>query len=283
MVIDLTLGFNEIDLFAIRYNELRGIVDRFVIVEATHTHSGISKPLYFSEWADKLAPFVQEDVEIIVWNNGSEFAPCTAEYAWLRENYQREILGHWILENCTHDDICILSDMDEIPRADALKQFIASEEWSGVWRFDQVLSYLYLNTTAGGWGGSKLFHARELFDMHEMRIFPIREVLRPKIDRPMTTAIRYRHEAGIAGVIPNGGWHFSSCGGVAKVNTKMESFAHTECAHFANGRIEESFRDLVDPFNKQKLNVVDVATLPQYVQDNIDYFIQRGYIWVKQP
>lgn len=276
MIYDLSIGFNELDLFLIRYNELKDVADRFVVVEATHTHSGKPKPLYFSDLMNGTSEvgatwaFNPHRIEIIEWDNGANFAPCTSEYAWVRENYQREILGMWIKEHCKPNDLCMLSDMDEIPRADALDNWLytypGDENPYGVWRFDQVLSYLYFNTTAGGWGGTKIFRAEQL--------------LLENGHRPMTDAIRYRPQEKIRGVIPHGGWHFSSCGGIDRVTTKLRSYAHViDCAHIDRARIQDSLTNLTDPFNKQPLTVVGLETMPRYVQENIDYFRAQGYIY----
>lgn len=265
MIVDLSIGFNEIDLFLIRYHELKDVVDLFVICEATHTHSGKQKPLYFSEWLQTAPEGINPyQIEIITWDNGADFAPLTNDYAWVRENYQREILGQWVTKNLQSDDICLLSDMDEIPSGASLQTFLKNVDPSGVWRFDQVLSYFYFNTTAGGWGGTKLFKACVLNTT--------------RTDKPMTDEIRYRPQAQIAGIIP-GGFHFSSCGGLENVRTKFDSYAHTEMqTEQPNERIADSMNRLVDPFHGTPLTIVPIDTLPEYVQQNIDYFTRKGYI-----
>ena len=61
MVIDAISFFSELDLLELRLNELDSVVDRFVIVEATRTHKGDLKPMYYAEnkprfaqWEDKI-------------------------------------------------------------------------------------------------------------------------------------------------------------------------------------------------------------------------------------
>ena len=48
-VIDCFIFYNELELLTYRLNLLYAIVDFFVIVESTHTHTGKEKPLFFNE------------------------------------------------------------------------------------------------------------------------------------------------------------------------------------------------------------------------------------------
>lgn len=273
-LVDLVIGFNELDLFCIRYHELKGIVDKFVVVEATHTHRGDEKPTHFANWYQSLldtqesvyAPIDTSKIEIITWDNGPNFAPTLKEYAWVRENFQREILGMWAIKYLAPDDLCILSDMDEIPSADALQRYLAQSDHTGVVRFRQTLTYLYMNTTAGDWCGSKIFPVSEIAGM-------------TGTDRPMTDLVRYRPEHMIAGTIEKGGWHFSSLGLIDKVIEKLQAYAHWEIIEQKSKEdLQDSIDRKLDPFHKQPLAVVDCNFLPQYVLDNITYFRSKGYI-----
>lgn len=57
MLYDTFLFFNEFSLLAIRLHELNTIVDRFVLVEATRTHSNKPKPLFYAENKERYAAF----------------------------------------------------------------------------------------------------------------------------------------------------------------------------------------------------------------------------------
>ncbi|MHC4316254.1 MAG: hypothetical protein ACYSW3_27740 [Planctomycetota bacterium] len=59
MINDCFMFFDELMLLEIRLKELDPVVDRFVLVEATHTHSGKPKRLYYDEVKDNeiFAPF----------------------------------------------------------------------------------------------------------------------------------------------------------------------------------------------------------------------------------
>ena len=48
-IYDSILFFNELDILDIRLHLLDEYVDYFILVESTHTFSGKSKPLFYSE------------------------------------------------------------------------------------------------------------------------------------------------------------------------------------------------------------------------------------------
>ena len=265
MLIDCTIGFNEIDLFELRIAELEDVVDTFVVVEATHTHSGQPKPLYFTEWY-KDNP--RHNVIIHVWDNANMHDP------WQRENYQRETIGYVLKSlSVSRDTIIMLSDMDEIPKASSLHNFIY-EYWDnasdgvnqtitdGVYRFEQDLSYGHFNTTEGKWNGTKIFR----YDQIDWNV-----------EKVLTDFVRYRPEHMIAGTIKDGGWHFSSCGGTDKVRYKFDSYAHTEMALKSNEDIQDSLDNALQPFSKQPLTVQSIDFLPEHVKRNLDTY--RKYIY----
>ena len=68
-VFDCFPFFNELDVLEIRLAELDALVDHFVIVEATRTHTGKPKPLYFADnrkrydrYAHKIIHVVADDL-----------------------------------------------------------------------------------------------------------------------------------------------------------------------------------------------------------------------------
>lgn len=272
MIIDLTLGFNEIDLFLIRYHELKDLVDRFVVFEATNTFTGIPKELYFSDWySDAFNERITTDVDlakidIMVWDNGMQFAPCIPDYAWVRDNTQRGLLGSWILENTQPDDIILFSDMDEIPNADTLRTFLNEHDRiDGIWRLEQDLCYLYFNTYAGKWCGTKIFHPTMVKSDVNMA--------------EQMNSIRYISDDNVSGTIKNGGFHFSSQGGLEKIKQKFRSYAHYELSSKPDAELIMNLHDATDPFHNNKLTIIDIDTLPQFVQNNLEYFKNKGYLY----
>lgn len=115
MLYDCFTFFNELEILEIRLHELDRVVDRFVLVEATRTHSGEPKPLYydenkryFSRWKTKIIPIIVDDMP-------------ESDNPWTRERYQRDAIGRG-LHQCSPDDTILISDVDEIPAAQRVKQ-----------------------------------------------------------------------------------------------------------------------------------------------------------------
>lgn len=117
MIWDSFIFFNEFELLELRLNELDGLVDRYVICEATLTHAGKRKPLHYAEHADdpELRPFRARIVHVVV-----DDVPVEAPNRWVRALHQRDAISRgWT--GCAPDDLILVSDTDEIPRPSAIR------------------------------------------------------------------------------------------------------------------------------------------------------------------
>lgn len=103
--------FKENDVLEIRLAEMAPFVDVFVLCEATRTHMGDPKPLTFDH--ERFQPW-REKIRYLV----CDFPDGLDD--WGRENYQREQLGRG-LEGLQPDDIVIVSDVDEILKAETVQ------------------------------------------------------------------------------------------------------------------------------------------------------------------
>jgi len=66
MIYECIIFFNELDLLEIRLNELKDVVDKFVIVEASFTFSSKPKPFYFEENKDRYSKFLDKIIYVKV-------------------------------------------------------------------------------------------------------------------------------------------------------------------------------------------------------------------------
>src|SRR5579863_8430750 len=115
MIYDCFTFFNELELLELRLNELAGVVDRFVIVEATKTHSGKPKPLHYRDNQARISRFHSQIIHVIV-----DDMPVSDD-AWTLENFQRNCIVRG-LTGCRPDDFILISDLDELPRAGVVKR-----------------------------------------------------------------------------------------------------------------------------------------------------------------
>ena len=113
-IFDMFLMNGEIDLMEARLAELSPYVDIFVVIEASQTHQGQPKAsVVKAHWKTRFARFVHKVVHVWV-----DLAIDCSVWPWLCENYQREkAIDGFLRANGREDDLVIISDVDEFPRA----------------------------------------------------------------------------------------------------------------------------------------------------------------------
>src|SRR4051812_5983866 len=100
MIYDCFTFFNELDLLEIRLNELDPVVDKFVLVEATKTHQGKEKPLYFTMNKSRYEKFLPKIIHVVV----DTYPDYEGQSAWLLEHHQRNMIMKG-LEGCSPADV----------------------------------------------------------------------------------------------------------------------------------------------------------------------------------
>jgi glycogen(starch) synthase len=197
-VFDCFTFFNELDTLEIRLEELADVVDSFVLVEAPRTFSGQPKRLFFAEHRDRFARFSRKIVHVVV-----EDLPVSARSAWERESWQRNAIVRG-LGDARPEDLVLISDVDEIPRASLVRAF--DGEGAG---FEQTSFYYALN-------------CRNLRGQ-EPRAWSV--ILRRRDLRTPQEARERRFELPL---LRDGGWHFSYLGGADAIRSKIQAFSHQE-------------------------------------------------------
>lgn len=273
MIIDCFPFFNELDLLEIRLHELSEVVDCFVLAEATLTHSGKPKPLYYQENQDRFKDFHEkirvvtvEDMPMTDQQIQAAITPQDRKWLatgyqlgddWVRERFQRNALMRG-LDGFGDDDLIIIGDADEIVRASVVERFpeIIRDGSNAV---EQKLHTCYFNwqCTNMPWWGSKVLK-RRFFD-------------NPSEHRFHTPASSY---------IYDGGWHFNFLGGADAIREKIKSYAHQEfndpkVLDNINWRLKE-MKDVLGRLYEYKLVPLD-GHFPKYILENLDRFDQYIY------
>ncbi len=234
MIYDCFTFFNELELLELRLHELADVVDKVVLVEATKTHSNQPKPLCFQENRSRFAEFNDKIIHIV-----ADDLP-DAKDAWVLENYQRNCIGRG-LAACRPDDLVLISDLDEIPRATTLAR--VSREMRYRDDFFSSCAHAALNSRLV----HNIFHRRGLrrilrnnhpfvlqFELALYRHFMNCRSVRPAFSRgarllhfrDFSCAEEMRHSG--YKIVENGGWHFSFMGGVDRIREKLAAYAHQE-------------------------------------------------------
>jgi beta-1,4-mannosyl-glycoprotein beta-1,4-N-acetylglucosaminyltransferase len=261
MLYDCFPFFNELDLLEIRLHVLDPVVDRFVLVEATRTHQGKEKPLYFAENRERYRDFLHKITHVVV----DDYPPNPQNDAWVFENHQRNCIARG-LAGCAPDDVLLISDADEIPDPRAV---LAERAAPGVKIFRQRMFCYFLNCVnateiAGGrpygWNGTVMIRYGDIRgDIQELRTLSVR-LLRwflPSWKRRLRWRWRLwrelRRQGRAVRFVENGGWHFTYLGGAPRIVEKLEAFAHSEYnrAEFKDlEKLEAALRGGADLFGR---------------------------------
>ncbi len=283
MIYDCFTFFNELELLELRLHELAGVVDKFVLVEATQTHSNRPKPLYYQENRDRFNTFQNQIIHIVV-----DDLPQSSD-AWVPENFQRNCIGRG-LTDCRPDDFLLVSDVDEIPRASVV------EKMSREIPFDDNLFSNAIHSALNSQVVKGIFHRRGLrrrlrfnhpfvwrFEQTIYRYFLNCKSLNPPFSygtvmlryRDFSTAEEMRHTG--YKTVADAGWHFTWMGGVERIVKKIQSFAHQECNQPQFTKPErikeliESGRYLFNGSDQLKFVPMD-ETFPRYVLTHPEKF-----------
>lgn len=269
--------FNELDLLEIRLNTLYDVVDYFVIVEASVTHSGQDKPFYYEEHKERYSKFADKIIHYKVFDTPTKFDNLTTDddvelnkiFHYInrqtnrfnirtqpdygRDFFQKECIRRAITE-CDDDDIIIYSDLDEIPNPEIIKNLDQIDLKNKIYRLNQNMYCYYLNVLKErNWFGSRILSYENL------KTLSLNEV---RGDNSMS------HE------LTNGGWHFSFMGGKEMIKKKITSYSARD---LANQRvvdsIESNMNNNIDPFFRGSMQVVPIDnSYPEYLLNNLDKY-----------
>ena len=126
---DCCMYFDEDIVLDLRLNVLNDYVDKFVVAEATKDHTGRDKKLNFNinnftKFKDKITYIVVEDLPMDL-----KFYKKNWPVHHLRDQYQRNALARGY-KNCNDDDLIMISDIDEIPNPNKIKEFKINNKYA---------------------------------------------------------------------------------------------------------------------------------------------------------
>lgn len=260
-VYDCFMFHSEFEHLRIRLEELRDVVDTFVLVEGNLTHTGKLKPLYFDENRHLFRDFQGRIIA------RSATLPKADANTWGREILQRAAVTQVLREIRPYDDDIILtSDVDEIPRASAIAEYGGRED---ICCLEETTYHYNLNTRL----------AEKTLDPKICRYSELRDIGAPDL--------RYYHKRFELYAIKDAGWHLSFMGGTDKIIEKLNSYAHHDLRdpntekYISRENVERSVKDRKSLFLRDDVvyeRVDGLAGLPKYITDNLQHFINNGWI-----
>lgn len=203
MIYDCSLFYDEFMLLDIRLAELWPVVDKFVILESNKTFSGKPKPLYFSDQAERYAPYKDKLVPVVF----AQSNPSADR--WVNDYAQRNALGDYLKTVCQPDDIIILTDGDEIIAREAV----------------ELLSFCLMPVRLSVKMYYYYFNCRLKKDWLWPVVCRYEDFLKRCKGSCQSLRISY---SDTQPVIPNAGWHFSYIMQPARIVEKLGAFAHSE-------------------------------------------------------
>ena len=231
-IVDCFLIYNELDLLKFKLEYLYNVVDHFVIVESTLTHSGNPKPMYFKDNLKDFERFKDKIVHVIVeddipplqvaprftWSpkqSQDSIRQTTIARCIMRGDFQRNQAKRGLLTlNLNPDDIVIISDADEIADRNTLMR-LKHDGISGSHSLDQTLYYYNL-------------HCKYESRWHLSKCVDYQTVVNNNY-----SLWELRGAEFSSGIIPNGGWHFSYFGNVEFIVDKIKQSADQRLGGFA--------------------------------------------------
>lgn len=227
-IYDCFCYFNEDMLLKLRFETLWDSVDYFVISEACYTHAGKSRETNFdiskfSQYADKIR-YLRLDQR-----------PEGPNDFWKNENYIRNNLANGLYD-ANPDDLILISDLDEIPNPDVIRQYnpsylrgdFAQRYYSyflnNYWLGD-VNSDGKIKPNSNTWHGSKITTYRHFISFFNNNATSVRSY---KSSGPLRALKRTWFKHFHVQTIANGGWHFTWIFTLEDIIKKIESTAHQE-------------------------------------------------------
>ena len=247
MIFDCFMFSHEFEILELRLLELYDVVDRFVIVEATKTHRGLPKPLHFAEQRERFAPYLDKIVHVVVDDMPDNPDP------FAMDAFQRGAIVRGLYE-AHDDDFIIIGDLDEIPRANLVREL--RDRPQDIVGFQMILSCFKYNyvcmegETQAVWSvAARARHVRRLGTQYFR-------------DKRL-----YLHNVANAGVLlpefvvvlPHAGWHFGWIGDHEAALRKLQGTPHQE--------------------HNTAENVAALVDIDAIIQSGRDLFQRPGYRW----
>ena len=261
MIIDTFLFFQELDLLEIRLEYLYPFVDKFIIVEARQSFKGNIKDYIFEQnskryqkYLDKIIYHKIEDIQFnyeglinFLKKSNSKVSKKISLFIEKHDYYQKNNLSH-ILDSyhresihialekiCKDEDIILLSDLDEIPSFEIVKNLKSENKLNKIYVFIQNEFQYFLNNYANS-------------NWHGTIISPYKLIKEYSLNQLRKNSNRFE-------VISNSGYHFTSIGNKKSIINKIENWGHQEFNNdIIKNNLEENIKNGKDIFYRFKRN-----------------------------
>ena len=171
MIVDGFMFYNEIDMLLYRLESLKEFVDHFIIVESKYTHSGKEKQLFYNENKDLFKDYNSKIIHVML--DETPFVYPNIDYSkseqWENEHFHRNCISRGIDKlKLSNEDIIIISDLDEIPDRNVLKNIKnGSVLIDNIYSLNQDLYYYNLNSkVCCSWNAAKILNYKTYISLN---------------------------------------------------------------------------------------------------------------------
>ena len=290
-IYDCITYFDEPMLFDLRLNILDKYVDKFIVIEAKHTHSGIVKKLNFEinnfkKFQNKIIYKVIENQPEGIIEINKDDDPAVQSGNKRMNSLKRIELSYYTALDClgeaNPEDLFILSDSDEIPNFEKVNFDQINNK---ILIFKQKIFYYKFNLYYDliPWFGSKACTVKKLISPTWLKYVKPKKYPLWRID---TWFSKTRYNS--VKIIENGGWHFSNLKNPENIKKKMFNFGHhneVEESGIDLEKIKEMVKEkkvyydhLVDKTQQKhrregyELKKLDFSELPSYLAKNFETY-----------
>ena len=207
-IFDCTTYFEEKLMMDLRFNILDPFVDKFVVCEATFSHSGKKKEINFDKkdfpkFQDKIVHIIIDKDPVEKTYNQNDSSNSLRQNSIQRIETQRNHISK-ALEDADLNDYIIYSDNDEIPD---LSKIDFKSNKAKIIIFKQKLFYYKFNLAYPkiDWFGSKSCKVKDLKNISWLRNIKNRKYNFLRLDT-LFSQMKYVDLK----IIENGGWHFTN-------------------------------------------------------------------------
>ena len=292
-IYDCFMFFDEEMLLDLRLNIMDKYVDKFVITEATYTHSGRPKKLVFdinkfSKFKDKIIYIVvdKEPPDLFEIKESDRDEKDTRGQklvlnGYKRDNYQRQ-KAQQALNDIDPEDWILINDIDEIPN---LKNVDIRNVKNKLLIFKQKIFYYKFNLLypSVSWFGSRACKKKNFLSPQWLRDTKHKKYPLWRLD-----ILFSKRKYNDIFYVDNGGWHFTNIKSPEDIEKKLLNYTHHD--EFEKSKLKvEDFRKKI---NEKKiiydhnvdqtqykwgsdtlLDTINLSELPDYLRENYKKYI----------
>ena len=285
MIYDCVIFFNELDLLEVRLNELKNVVDKFVIVEASFTHSSKPKEFCFENNKERYEEFSDQ---IIYWKvtDLPHFPPQKRRMGVYHnrhevEHYHRNCTWD-ALSDCKDGDIILIGDVDEIPTKQSIleTQDRLSKDPNKIVCFQQRHFNYYFNGVCVSNDHISPWYGQVATTFKRFNEVGTKNIMDDNNCSPMKLRMsKEGNRIPNSVILPDAGWHFSYLGGIQRIIEKVQSYSHQEFdtpEYISEDIINKRLTEGEDIFGRAGYPAVQYIeldeTFPSHVLDNQEKF-----------